>query len=227
MRKLLCVSILASQLYGAALVDKASQSNGGTTGAIDTTGATLLVAVVSDYYSSACAASLVTDSKTNTWTPRTNYSAGSSNICLQYVENPTVGSGHTFTAAGTANVAVYAFSGTLTASVLQTDTGAATGTQDVQPGSITPAADGYVLVSGAAGSGSPAAPTVNSGFSTPDQMFANGIRLGAAYLIQSTAAAINPTWSFDVPTNGGVVMGAFKVPAAGGGSARKRVVVIQ
>jgi hypothetical protein len=71
-------------------------SNGGTTAGVNTTGADLLVAVIS-YYNGAGASPVPTDSNANTWTQIGTTQAGSNtSVKMFYVASPTVGTGHTF-----------------------------------------------------------------------------------------------------------------------------------
>ena len=84
---------MANPLIAHAIVGS-STGNNATTSAIDTTGATLLVAlIVTD-----TGGGTMSDSKGNTWTALTAHSGGTTVTGqLFYVSNPTVGSGHTFT----------------------------------------------------------------------------------------------------------------------------------
>lgn len=185
----------------------ASAANNGTdssaTATINSTGANLLIVTVSRF-DSAVAQSL-TDSLGNTWTALTERLISSSvRVRGYYCLNPSVGASHTFTVAGVnagagtsifPAIAVSAFAGVggYGSETGGTQTSAATG----QPGSITPIEDGALLVTGesfnVAGTQS-----VNSGYTIgAQQNFASGTSLGVAqaYLIQTTAAAVNPTWS--------------------------------
>src|SRR6516164_6555384 len=73
-------------------------TDGGTSPAIDTTGATLLVISVGYY---AAATKTVSDSYSNTWTPLTaQENSGDDGNRLWYALNPVVGTGHTFTITG-------------------------------------------------------------------------------------------------------------------------------
>jgi hypothetical protein len=174
-------------------------TNGGTTGAIDTTGATLLVVHVSDVDGTGT----ISDSKGNTWlTGRAGLGLGPYSA-IYYAENPTVGSGHTFTvtiAAGKSpNMQVMAFSGTAIASVKDQSNGASTGSPQstLQPGSVTPTEDNELVVTGAAyGDLTATTPTI-SGYTISDwQEQQNSAHFGgaAAYAVQTTATATNPTW---------------------------------
>lgn len=189
----------------------AAGGGGGASSSIDTTGATLLVVGVSGY---AIGTQTVSDNKGNTWTALTRRVVSDRAEQLFYAENPTVGSGHTFTCGGVnpffGAVAV-AYSGTATASVLEEENGAAAD----QPGSVTPDQDGSLIVTSALANDSPS-PSINQSFSIVASLATLG---GQAYgvslaeLIQTTAAAVNPTWSGGAgsPT----VIAVFK-PASGG-----------
>lgn len=73
--------------------------DGGTSAAIDTTGADLLVFAVESYSGGALPS--VSDSKGNTWTPTDSFTNGEIRVRIWWAQNATVGSGHTFTVSGT------------------------------------------------------------------------------------------------------------------------------
>lgn len=144
-------------------------------------------------------ATTLTDNKGNTWVQDQNYSPNS--FCVVYsVKNPAVGTGHTFSTVGThfASLCVLAFSGTdITSQFDQVSVASGTGVNSTSAGSITPGADNAVVVS-AVGLNGTGTVSINSGFSITDaepQASGQDIGTGAAYLIQTTAAAANPTWS--------------------------------
>src|SRR5262245_31953689 len=70
-----------------------------TTGAIDTTGATLLILVVGQ--ESAVADCAISDSKGNTWNALTEQVEGAGRGAIYWSRPTSVGSGHTFTAEQT------------------------------------------------------------------------------------------------------------------------------
>lgn len=184
---------------------------GATSASINTTAATLLVAVDADYIFSSLGP--MSDSKGNTWIARTTYGTGGPKVKIYYVENPTVGTGHTFSCSGNSNgIAIIAFSGTKTSSVYDTENGA----NATSPGSTTPSEDNEVLVTGwCANSGS--GYSVDSGFTLQESRNYNPgdntMGFGLAYLIQTTAAAKNPVWSGGGDVS---VIATFKAAAAGG-----------
>jgi hypothetical protein len=193
--------------------------NSVTTGAIDTTTATLLVMVVSSY--EAVASPTVSDSASNaSWQGLTAQgSSGSAECRMFYHANPSTSATHTFTAAvttGFLSVAVFTFAGTATSLPFDLETGTTVASvATIQPGSLTPSADDYVVINGIAWQ-SANTWTIDGGYSTPEQLdFASGLYFGVAgaYLIQTSAAASNPTWT---GTNavGGCVQASFKVGSA-------------
>lgn len=187
---------------------------GGTSTAVDSTGANLIVAAVCNIGGVS-----FSDSKANGWTALTTRSNGAVTVTLVYCINPTVGAGHTFSVAGTAaTVSVQGFNdsmGTPTFDVENGSAGGTGGTTSYQGGSITPANANSLIVSGVMGGGdSQTAYTVDSGL-TIGAAFNNipstSLESESAYLFQSVAAAINPLWSWTGGTgNYGVSTAAFK-----------------
>jgi hypothetical protein len=129
----------------------APSTNAGTvtTPAITTTGVTRLYAVTAG----AGAAPTVTDSKSNSWTACTTYNGGSFYVLISYCNNPTVGTGHTFTGAHSSSypgIAIVGFGGTVTSGAKDLDVGAAVsgGSYAGSSGSGTPAYDNEVVIGG-------------------------------------------------------------------------------
>jgi hypothetical protein len=76
---------------------------------------------------------------------------------------------------------------------------------------ITPAVNGEFWLTGVlAGGGSPANPTINSGFTIAQSVLNGGFRATAAYLIQSNATALSPQWQFSQAYNVSSVIATFK-----------------
>jgi hypothetical protein len=204
---------------------KAPGNNGGTTDAIDTTGATLLVLVASVYRPLATSP-LPSDSKGNTWTARTSYDSGSNDprVKIYYAQNPVVGSGHTVTLSDTNSFPVLtllAFSGTATASVYDTENGANSGASPVTSlasGSVSPSQDGEVIVTGITwNSDGGTSPSIDNGFTVTQSLTSiSGTRMGggAGYKIQTTAASVNPGWSWTGAVQAAVNAATFKAAAA-------------
>lgn len=188
----------------------------GTTGAIDTTGATLLIAV-----NNAGGTAAPTDSAGNTWTAIDAVAGGSfgGTAALYYVNNPSTSGTHTFTSTGGFSaVAVLAVSGTDTSSPLDTSVKAVA----ASPGSITPAGAGELFVVAAQYGNNTAGFTISdpnyAGWLVQDNISGNGgVTYGAliGWVVAGASAAATPTWS-----GGGTpgdIMAAFKAGAGGGG----------
>lgn len=192
----------------------ASTKTNGTSSGIDTTGANLLVAVLS----SAQVGYNISDSvggHSNTWTALATYNDPSgSQTTILYVENPPyVGSGHTFaTTSAFPGLYITAWSGAATTSVLD-QTNGSTGTV-TQPGSITPTNAGELIICGLSGNLSGTV-TIDSSYTITGQYpLTGGVCYGGAlaYLIQGSPTATNPTWS-----QGGATGIASFVAGGGGG----------
>jgi hypothetical protein len=168
-----------------------------TTPAVDTTGATILIAHVGSYDPGG--AVTVTDSKGNTWSPLTAHANGDRSQFF-YAENPVVGSGHTFSISTTgqySGVIVGAFDQVATASSFDQQNGAnSASAATIATGSVTPSTNNQLIVAGVASD--QASATINAGFTIIDTIAYNpGNAIGScfAYLVQTTAAAVNPTWT--------------------------------
>lgn len=187
-------------------------ANGGTSASVNTSGANFLVGMITSF--AGAAAPTYSDGTTgcanpcNTWTALTTYTGNSrQQIQIFYSQNPTVGSGHTCKASAVTNsfstCFLMAFSGMLTSGVFQagTDSGAHNAglTSTIAPGSITPGSSPALVVSGYEGDQSFNLTSVGSSFIIPTSgtvnfLASNWFGGSMAYLIQSTAAAVNPTW---------------------------------
>lgn len=196
--------------------------NNVTTSGVDTTGANLLVVVCSD--SVFAAARGISDSKGNTWNSLTARLGSAIRVRIHYAWNATVGTGHTFstTGAGLAYpaIAILAFAGVRTASTpFDQENGAAPGTTGTsqQTGSVTPIENNEVLVAGV--SFDPGSTeTINGGFTISNQVnvvASANEGVGAAYLIQTTLAAANPTWSGS-SVERATAIATFRAAATGG-----------
>ncbi len=169
-----------------------------TSGALNTTGATVLVAFVGSDSSQSNAPS---DSQSNTWTLATTTKVSTAYLSIYYVCNPTVASNQTFTSkvlSGGAILLVSAFSGTATSSCLDTynGNGTTTNTDTITTGSVTPAASGELLVTDALKiNGGIDTFSINDGFSLLDQPTAFTPISADAYLVASNTNPIDPTWT--------------------------------
>lgn len=228
---LLLGSLFPGQLAFCAITVVATQSEGTggtglTTSGIDTTGANLIVIEVT-CYSGGGNPELNSDTYGNTWTGLSQYGnglgGGTALSRLFYCANPVVGTGHTFTSNSfQCTVSIVAVSGAAS-SPFDAETGGsiATGTSG-QPGSITPSEGNCLVVTGIGLDGGVSyscdggytAVTTNSGF------FSGPKGGGLAYIVQTTAMATNPTWSWSNnpgDNNGGAGIAVFKSAGGGGG----------
>lgn len=218
---------MAYSLIGHGVSSASAGGGTYTSGSFDTTGADIIIIGVTKQNGTS---PTLSDSKSNTWNTRTPYSGGTFNAegRLYYAINPSVGSGHTFTLAGSSFgvMDILYFSGSDLSTPYDTENGAGNGSfvSSAQPGSITPSQNNCVVVSYFA-SGSANSMSVDSSMSLTDQApLTGGAHYGGAiaYIIQTTAGAINPTWSFTGTTSGGVTVASFKAASGGGGSSTAR-----
>jgi hypothetical protein len=193
-----------------------------TSTAIDTTGATIIVIVANGLL-----ASPISDSQTNTNYFRCAQSpstAGYGNN-IYVIVNPITNASHTFTYGALTNnfpaIAVLAFSGSFGGMELTTVNHNAS-TQTLAPGSITPSSDNALLVTGYADGTTSGTRSIGGGFTIADQVSgnANSSTIATAYLIQTSAAAANPTWSTTAAASDTTVcMVSFLLRPAGGTTA--------
>jgi hypothetical protein len=175
-----------------------AQGSSTTTPAIDTTGANFLAVFVSRF--GTISSGDLTDSKSNTWHLLTPQAGTIADGAIFWSKPTSVGSGHTFTVgAGFPTVCVQAWSGG-SASPFDIENGAtASGVTSIQTGSVTPNNANSLIVTGLALADSTTGPAaIDSGFTISDQSLGNaGItESGAmAYLVETSIAAKNPTWS--------------------------------
>lgn len=198
--------------------------NGATTSAIDTTGANLVVISVAGDVSVNSLA--VSDNKSNTFTSIVLSGSvdGYGKAQLFYCLNPTVGTGHTFTvgpSSTASGITVLAFSGAASSALDQYATNystsaATTGTT----GSITPSENGEMLVFGGPCGGdgiSFSSSSVGTVAQSTTGTSGSDYAIGIGYYEQSTAAAINPTLTWNSSSVWGATIASFK--GAGGGGA--------
>jgi hypothetical protein len=191
---------------------KGGTANSVTTDAASTSSANLIVLCSSAYNS----APTPTDSEGNTWTGLTARGS-TARTKLWYCLSPITSGTHTFSMSqsGTyANLAFAAFSGVNAYG--GTETGDGYGTASLQPGSLTPSENGSLIVVGITTEGITTI-SVNSGFTGYFASGVDGVHMsgGVAYLIQGTAAAVNPTLSWSGSQVAAAAM-AYWTPAAGG-----------
>lgn len=222
----MAIGIIAHTSAGAS-----SPGTSVTTSAVDTTGASFIGVVVADL-GNATVTSL-TDSKGNTWTARTAYPVTNSRTRIYYCANPTVGTGHTFTATSTSGtsfpaLAIIALSVTDTSAPYDVENGnAAVNVANIAPGSITPSANNEIVIAGMSTVTAQSGLSVNGGFTLLENvafLSSNHVSCQLAYLIQTTAAAANPTFSWTLSSaNSSVAIASFKAASGGGGSLIKTI----
>lgn len=195
-----------------------SGGNGFTTSSTDTSGANLLTVVLSDLDGSTT----LSDSKSNSWT-KLNNPGGPPFTAIWYAKNPSVGTGHTFTATATSKfpaLCMAAFSGCDTSSPFDQQTAGAGPSSPIQPGSVTPSVANEVIITGHAHDGAGTQLSVDSGFTITDHEPNHSNNYGAAlaYLIETTATAQNPTWTLLSGETCFAVIATFK-PSGGAAAA--------
>lgn len=188
-----------------AYVNSASAAFNGTTAttsAASFVGANLLVAFCSSQ-SSSCG---ISDSSGNTWTAGTcQVNSSASVACPFWVINPTVTSSQTFSstiAIDRPSIFVFGFSsanGGQDQSVGSVPAYAST----AQFGSLTPSQNNEVIVSFISCDVNTSTMSIDSSFTGLIQQASttNSICGAGAYLIQTTAGAVNPTWAWTTNYN--------------------------
>lgn len=219
--------LLISQGGGASAITLVSHTflqglgdAGGTTSPIVTTGANFITVGLVCFCAGDPVGGDLTDSKGNSYSVLTVSRDVSGNFMsvIFYVANPTVGSGHTFsfTTGGTyASFYASAFSGVKTSSPFdQQNQGNSIGTT-VQPGSITPSENNELVVTvGQVDANAGTTPTINSSYIVTDAnsgINSQGVGGGFAYIVQTSAAATNPTWTLG-GVAGSAAIASFKAP---------------
>lgn len=203
-------SLIASE--GASSLDSVTV----TPPSKDTTGANLIVAFVSAGYATN---GTLTDTKSNSYTQATPVTGPGFNVgSLFYAAGSlTVGSGHALTYDVSPGGGLYpalcwaAFSGAASSPLDQENQNSGASTPLVT-GSVTPSEDDELLVTGL-GWDQNATSSINSSFTkTTDAPYNAGTGLAAsmAYLIQTSASAVNPAWSLSAGQNPVTAIATFK-----------------
>ena len=207
-----------------SLISTVTASNTGdsiTTGAIDTTGANLIVVS----FFGAERWPTVTDSKGNVYTvsPARRNGADGIWVFFYHCHSPTVGSGHTFTVASSAqyaSVVVTAFSGAKATGAFRSESGNTSGAQNTSlaGGTVTTAVDGALVLSiMGIHSTTTTLPTVDTGFTVAaSRAIGGGSVYGGivAYLEKATAGAVSPTWSSGTASLSATTIADFDPPVA-------------
>lgn len=208
----MAVTLIAHTLAGGG-------ANGFTSSAINTSTATLIGVGVASYLVGI--APTISDSAGNTgWVTATMYSSTDVQLNWFYCLSPITSVSHTFTISGSSCYArggISAWSGVSTLD--QTVTGSfSLSATSFQPGSQTTSANGDLVIC-AVGLNTANTLSVDSSFTILDQGNYSGGAfwgLGHAYLIQSAAGAVNPTWTYSAASN---IAGSMLTFLASGGPA--------
>ena len=192
-----------------------------TTAQVDTTGADFAVMVIScqNTYNGT-----PSDNNDSTWIQApSSYTNNQPRIRVWYAALSGNGPFHTFTAPGSVvgTVTVAFFSGVEQVAPVITQNGANTYGTSLATGLVTPTENDCLVISGASMNGVGATPmSINSGFTKVQESdFVSGTSYGGAlaYSIQTTATAVNPTWTRS-NTNGMAVTSIVFAPAGGSAS---------
>lgn len=201
-----------------------------TTGDITSTGANLAVIEVGFFSSNLLT---VQDSKSNSYAPLTAYtgsSVGDFVARVWYALAPIVGAAHnaTATSVGTNQYPVIelaTFSGvdSYESENGNFDNGVVT---SLTTGSVTPTTNGSLIITCVHNRGLGSAQTfaINNGFTILDQFPGGGAynSTAFAYLIQTSAASVNPTWSWTNLDSSVAAIAVFK-PSASAAASRNRL----
>jgi hypothetical protein len=222
MKTLAILFLLASSLHGQSLIHHtaASGTSTFTTSAIDTTGAKLIYAAA---YANTAGGPAFSDSAGNTgWVLLGPVTSGGQEMLAWFKINPTTSASHTFTltaASGNifASLTVEAF-GSATFVIDTAQGGSTSSNYPFQCGSMAIAQNGELIFASVGYFTSGWSGTLaisGDGFSTiTDELAMNpGNWFGASssYIVQGTAAAVNPTWtSSDAVSSSACINSAFK-----------------
>ncbi len=188
-----------------------------TTGALDTTGATLIALILADQDGLGA----VSDNLGNTWvklTPRVTTDVNGA-VCIFYAENPIVGVSHTFSAVAVgASLAVLAHDVVITTAPLDGSTGAvqAAGVSSaISTPALTPTQDGDLFITGYVSQNTLLLGTLNPPFTDVDQLQLVALQhyaLSSGYYEQTSATAQTADWFLSGAVSPGcvAVLATFK-----------------
>ena len=209
------ISLLAS---GEGVAGGSGES---VTSDMDSTGASLIVVGVTGI---GLSFTDITDSATNTWTELTNVEGGgNADAFMSYVVSPTTSATHNFTfteANSFATIGALVFGGANTSQTPVESDATHTTAASAQAGSVTPGDDNSVIVQLLSQGGTISSLAIDSSYILElERNWSSGVNMGLAmaYLIQGTAAATNPTWSWTTNASGGQSAATFAPAAAAGG----------
>ncbi len=169
-----------------------------TSSGINTSGANLLVAIVTAFTVNGMVAP--TDSETNTWIPLTPHTSLNCSLGIYYCINPTTDTNHTFTSNGSfGSISITAFyNSDGVAFDVQNGSDNSGISTTKQPGSLTPNVKDSLIITGCNGGSAETFTSIDSGFTIIEQNAdPSRFSTGLAYLIETAIAAQNPTWTKD------------------------------
>ncbi len=199
-------------------------TNTATTTGVTTTGATALLTAVSTFANAILLGSDMADSNTNVWyqvgLPQPS---GNARLTFFLAASPTVGSAHTVTVTTpnlAPSVAFVALSGCGPTSFwgTQASTAVSSGATSLAAGSLTPGVNNAIVIAALACSAAISSLSIGGGFTMLDSVPSGpGEILAIAYLIQTTATAANPTWSWTGSSACAAALTYLVPPGSGGG----------
>ena len=203
----------------ASTSEASADTHGITSPSFDSTGCDLIVVITTQYNASTA----VSDNQSNSYTQLTEARSATDALRtrIHYIIDPVTSATHTVSFGGSgsyASMVVFGFSagGTPTYDD-DTENG---GYDSRQAGPITPGGDGALFIAGLGHNTAPSGNTINQSFSDPIDEDTTGTNYGThgSYLIQGTAAEIDPTWTFTPDAHATPVLASFLPPAGGGGN---------
>jgi len=184
-------------------------SGGGTSTAIDTTGAKAIVLLEAGYNPT----NTITDSKSNGSAVRIGGATGGGAYSeIFYYPLPTTGTGHTFTTNDPySNLCILPISNINGSFDTGTFSSANVGSGTTcQAGSITPPSGNHIVVAGLGTNGGTSY-SINLSFTLDGQIaFSPNFGVAAAHLVQTpNGSATNPTWTVNATVGLGCVIASF------------------
>lgn len=211
----------------ALIVQTTANATAGTPGTgptVDSSGGTGIYIIENHAFNGVDDTKAPTDSYSNTYVQvAAPVTSGSfCRLSIWYCESPTVGAAHNWTVStqyGALSISVH--SGTASSSSLDQHSGAATATTPAAPGSITPTTANQLVIAGFGEDtiGLSDTISVNGGFSTPNTIQGTGFAIepvSLSYLLQTSAAAANPSWTYANSNAAAAVIASFKTSGGSG-----------
>ncbi len=209
-----------------ATADGSTSSNGFTTTAADFTGVDTIFVTLHE--GSGTGAETLSSSPANTWNKLTTQTVfGSISSTIYYALAASVNNAMTFSITGTGtfpSISAMGFSGGAASAAFDAENGSTQGfSSTVQTGAVSPAVNDEVVVSGLGWQAS-ATPSIDSSFTLPAAATWIPSGFGSnsvtqAYIIQTTAGSVNPTWTVSFNSTLTACIACFKKASAAAGRA--------